>query len=248
MQTVMITGCSSGFGLDTAKLFLERGWNVVAAMRTPNPDVLPRSERLKIVALDVTDAASIQAAFDAAGPIDALVNNAGIGVLAALEGTPIATAREVFETNTLGTIAMTQAVLPQFRARRAGTIVNVTSTVTLASLPLLSVYTGSKAAVNAFTESLALELEPFGIRTRLVLPGRAPTTRFGENARTRMGSAFPEPYAAFAQGVLGAVQDLSTPTTSSQDVAEAVWRAVTDPAAPMRIPAGADAVALANAR
>lgn len=246
MQTVMITGCSSGFGLDTAKLFLERGWNVVAAMRTPNADVLPRSERLKIVALDVTDAASIQAALDAAGPIDALVNNAGIGVLAALEGTPIATARDVFETNTLGTIAMTQAVLPQFRARRAGTIVNVTSTVTLKSLPLLSVYTASKAAVNAFTESLALELEPFGIRTRLVLPGRAPTTRFGENARTRMGSAFPEPYAAFAQGVLGAVQDLSAPTTSSQDVAEAVWRAVTDPATPMRIPAGADAVALAN--
>lgn len=246
MQTVMITGCSSGFGLDAAKLFLERGWNVVATMRTPDPDLLPRSERLKIVALDVTDAASIQAALDAAGPIDALVNNAGIGVLAALEGTPIATAREVFETNTLGTIAMTQAVLPQFRARRAGAIVNVTSSVTLKSLPLLSVYTGSKAAVNAFTESLALELEPFGIRTRLVLPGRAPTTRFGENARSRMGSAFPEPYAEFAQGVFAALQDMSTPTTSSQDVAEAVWRAVTDPAAPMRIPAGEDAVALAH--
>ncbi|MDN4055669.1 SDR family oxidoreductase [Massilia sp. YIM B02763] len=246
MQTVMITGCSSGFGLDTAKLFLERGWNVVATMRTPDPDLLPRSERLKIVALDVTDAASIQAALDAAGPIDALVNNAGIGVLAALEGTPIATAREVFETNTLGTVAMTQAVLPQFRARRAGAIVNVTSSVTLKSLPLLSVYTGSKAAVNAFTESLALELEPFGIRARLVLPGRAPATRFGENARSRMGSAFPEPYAQFAQGVFAALQDMSTPTTASQDVAEAVWHAVTDPAAPMRIPAGADAVALAN--
>lgn len=246
MQTVMITGCSSGFGLDTAKLFLERGWNVVATMRTPDPDLLPRAERLKIVALDVTDGASIQAALDAAGPIDALVNNAGIGVLAALEGTPIATAREVFETNTLGTIAMTQAVLPQFRARRAGAIVNVTSSVTLKSLPLLSVYTGSKAAVNAFTESLALELEPFGIRARLVLPGRAPATRFGENARSRMGSAFPEPYAQFAQGVFAALQDMSTPTTASQDVAEAVWHAVTDPAAPMRIPAGADAVALAN--
>lgn len=246
MQTVMITGCSSGFGLDAAKLFLERGWNVVATMRTPDPDLLPRSERLKTVALDVTDAASIQAALDAAGPIDALVNNAGIGVLAALEGTPIATAREVFETNTIGTIAMTQAVLPQFRARRAGAIVNVTSSVTLKSLPLLSVYTGSKAAVNAFTESLALELEPFGIRTRLVLPGRAPTTRFGENARSRMGSAFPEPYAQFAQGVFAALQDMSTPTTASQDVAEAVWRAVTDPAAPMRIPAGEDAVALAH--
>jgi NAD(P)-dependent dehydrogenase (short-subunit alcohol dehydrogenase family) len=247
MQTIMITGCSSGFGLETAKLFLERGWNVVAAMRTSDADVLPRSERLKLVALDVTDAASIQGAVDAAGPIDALVNNAGIGVLAALEGTTVATAREVFETNTIGTIAMTQAVLPQFRARRGGTIVNVTSSVTVKALPLLSVYTGSKAAVNAFTESLALELAPFGIHTRLVLPGRAPTTSFGQNARTRMEGAFPEPYAEFAQGVLAAVQDLSTPTTQARDVAEAVWRAVTDPQAPMRIPAGADAVALADA-
>jgi NAD(P)-dependent dehydrogenase (short-subunit alcohol dehydrogenase family) len=247
MQTVLITGCSSGFGLDTAKLFLERGWNVVATMRTPDDTVLPRSERLKVIALDVTDDASIAAAIDAAGPIDVLVNNAGIGVLAALEGTSVATAREVFATNTIGTIAMTQAVLPQFRARRAGTIVNVTSSVTVKSLPLLSVYTGSKAAVNAFTESLALELAPFGIRTRLVLPGRAPTTSFGQNARARMGSAFPEPYAEFAQGVLAAVQDMSTPTTKSEDVAEAVWLAATDPAAPMRIPAGEDAVALSKA-
>jgi NAD(P)-dependent dehydrogenase (short-subunit alcohol dehydrogenase family) len=247
MQTIMITGCSSGFGLDTARLFLERGWKVVATMRTPREDLLPRSERLHIVALDVASADSIRQAVEAAGPIDVLVNNAGIGVLAALEGTPLATAREVFDTNTLGTIAMTQAVLPQFRARRAGTIINVTSTVTLAPLPLLSVYTASKAAVNAFTESLALELAQFGIRARLVLPGRAPATRFGDNARARMEGAFPEQYAAFAQGVFAALQDTTTPTTRSEDVAEAVWRAVTDPAAPMRIPAGADAVALAAA-
>jgi NAD(P)-dependent dehydrogenase (short-subunit alcohol dehydrogenase family) len=247
MQTVLITGCSSGFGLDTAKLFLERGWKVVATMRTPDAGLLPASERLQVLALDVTDEASIRQAIEAAGPIDVLVNNAGIGVLAALEGTPVATAREVFETNTLGTIAMTQAVLPQFRVRRGGIIVNVTSTVTLASLPLLSVYTGSKAAVNAFTESLALELQPFGIRARLVLPGRAPSTRFGDNARTRMDGAFPEPYAAFAQGVFAVLQDMTTPMTQSQDVAEAVWRAATDPAAPMRIPAGEDAVALAEA-
>jgi NAD(P)-dependent dehydrogenase (short-subunit alcohol dehydrogenase family) len=247
MQTVMITGCSSGFGLDTARLFLERGWKVVATMRTPREDLLPRSERLHIVALDVASADSIRQAVEAAGPIDVLVNNAGIGVLAALEGMPLATAREVFETNTLGTIAMTQAVLPQFRARRAGTIVNVTSTVTLAPLPLLSVYTASKAAVNAFTESLALELEQFGIRARLVLPGRAPATRFGDNARARMEGAFPEPYAEFAQGVFASMRDATAPVTQSDDVAAAVWRAATDPAAPMRIPAGADAVALAAA-
>ncbi|WP_186260214.1 SDR family oxidoreductase [Burkholderia gladioli] len=246
-STVLVTGCSSGFGLDIARHFLAQGWRVVATMRTPREDLLPASERLRVLPLDVTDADSIARCLAAAGPIDALVNNAGVGLLAPLEGTDPASVREVFETNVLGTIAMTQAVLPQFRERRAGVIVNVTSTVTLRPLPLLAVYTGSKAAINAFTESLALELAPFEVRVRLVLPGRAPTTRFGDNARRLMGDEVPAPYAAFRDRVFASVRDTSTPTTQSSDVAEAVWRAVTDPAAPMRIPAGADAVAAAAA-
>jgi NAD(P)-dependent dehydrogenase (short-subunit alcohol dehydrogenase family) len=243
MKTILITGCSSGFGLDIARCFLDRNWNVIATMRTPRDDVLPRSEHLRVLALDVTDAQSIRHALEAAGPIDVLVNNAGIGVLNALEGTSMNIAREVFETNTLGTIAMTQAVLPQFRERRSGVIVNVTSSVTLKSLPLLAVYTASKAAVNAFTESLALELQPFNVRVSLVLPGRAPETRFGENAQARMQDGFPEPYVDLAQRVFAQWQQ-STEITRSADVAEAVWRAATDSSAPIRIAAGADAVAL----
>ena len=113
----------------------------------------------------------------------------------------------MFETNTIGTIAMTQAVLPQLRARRSGVVVNVTSTVTLRPLHLLSVYTASKAAVNAFTESLALELEPFGVRARVVLPGRAPDTAFGDNARVRMGMNIPEAYGDIAAQVFARSQD-----------------------------------------
>jgi NAD(P)-dependent dehydrogenase (short-subunit alcohol dehydrogenase family) len=244
--TVLISGCSSGFGLETARLFLEKGWRVVATMRTPREDLLPRSERLRVLPLDVTDSASIRRCVEAAGPIDALVNNAGVGMIGPLEDVTMAHAREVFETNTLGTIAMTQAVLPQFRQRRAGVVVNVTSTVTMAPLPLLSVYTGSKAAVNAFTESLALELAAFDVRVRLVLPGRSLETNFGNNARRLMSDTVPEAYAAFMQPVFAALQDLSTPVTHAQDVARAVWQAVTDPNAPMRIPAGADALALAG--
>lgn len=244
MKTVLITGCSSGFGLATARHFLERGWHVVATMRTPDPDLLPRSAQLRVLALDVTDAASIARAIGDAGPVDVLVNNAGIGVLGALEGTAISTARQVFETNTLGTIALTQAVLPQFRQRKAGVIVNVTSSVTLAPLPLLAVYTASKAAVNAFTESLALELAQFNVRVRLVLPGRAPATRFGENARERMQGSIPDAYAALAQDVF-AQWSQSSEVTLAADVAEAVWRAATDAEGPLRIAAGADAVALA---
>jgi len=246
-STVLITGCSSGFGLAAARFFLAQGWRVIATMRAPSEGLLPPSDRLRLLPLDVADADSIRRCTAEAGPIDALVNNAGIGLLAPLEGIAMAHAREVFETNVLGTIAMTQAVLPQMRERRAGVVVNVTSSVTLLPLPLLSVYTGSKAAVNAFTESLALELAPFNVRARLVLPGRAPSTSFGDNARPRMEGSVPEAYADFRDRVFAAVRDTATPVTHAQDVAEAVWRAVTDTAAPMRLPAGADAVALAGA-
>lgn len=182
MKTILITGCSSGFGLEIARHFLAQGWKVVATMRTPREDILPASEHLRVLALDVTDPASIRRAVEAAGPVDVLVNNAGIGLMGAFEGTTMDTVREVFETNTFGTLAMTQALLPQFRARRAGAIVNVSSSTTLLALPLLSVYTASKAAVNAFTESVALELAEFGIRVSLVLPGRSPETPFSRNA------------------------------------------------------------------
>lgn len=242
MSTVLITGCSSGFGLATAHLFLDRGWQVIATMRKPDANLLPASERLRILPLDVTDANSIAGAIAAAGPIDVLVNNAGVGLLNAAEGVTMDIARDVFETNTLGTIAMTKAVLPQMRERGSGVIVNVTSSVTLRPLHLLSVYTASKAAVNAFTESLALELAPFGLRAQVVLPGRAPDTAFGTNARARMGMEFPPAYADQAAQVFAGWQQSSDPVTHPQDVAEAVWRAATDPACPLRLPAGADAI------
>jgi NAD(P)-dependent dehydrogenase (short-subunit alcohol dehydrogenase family) len=246
MKTVLITGCSSGFGLDIAKDFIERGWKVVATMRTPREDLLPSSENLRLLALDVTDDDSVRTAVAAAGPIDVLVNNAGIGWLNAVEGTPMDVVRDIFDTNTLGTIRVTQALLPQFRARRSGTIINVTSSVTMKSLPLLSVYTASKAAVNAFTECLALELREFDIDVRIVLPGQAPETSFGKTAMSRMQGqgGFPTPYAEFAQGIIAGMMQQKAVLTRSSDVVEAVWRAATDPSCPMRLPAGADAVAL----
>ncbi len=196
MNTVLITGCSSGFGLETARFFLDRDWTVIATMRQPREDLLPASPRLRVLPLDVTDAASIARAVEAAGPIDVLVNNAGVGMVGPLEGLTMEKIRELFETNTLGTIAMTQAVIPQLRAQGSGVIVNVTSGVTFQPLPLMSIYTASKAAVNAFSESVALELAPLGIRVRIVIPGRAPETPFGDNARGRMGVTIPEAYAS----------------------------------------------------
>jgi NAD(P)-dependent dehydrogenase (short-subunit alcohol dehydrogenase family) len=244
MKTVLITGCSSGYGLETARHFHAQGWSVVAAMRTPRADVLPRSDRLRVVALDVTQPEQIAAALQASGPIDVLVNNAGIGLMGAFEVTPMTTVREVFETNTFGVMAMTQAVLPAFRARRSGVIVNVTSSATLAPFPLVSVYTASKAAIEGFTGSLAHELNAVGVRAKLVEPGYGPSTQFAQNTQVDWNAAVPEPYRAFAQPILEAFGQPAEVTTA-QDVAEGVWRAVNDMSGQLRFPAGPDAVALA---
>lgn len=241
MKTVLITGCSSGFGLETARYFVERDWKVLATMRTPREDALPAHENLRVLALDVTRPESIRQAVEAAGPIDALVNNAGFGAAAPFEVTPMPTIREVFETNTFGTMAVTQAVLPQFRQRKSGVVVNVTSSVTLKALPLIAAYTASKAAVNAFTESMALELGAFGVRAHLVLPGRAPDTRFAENGWPHMHGLDHAAYGELVPGFMAGVNQPG-PVTHARDVAEAVWRAVNDPSSPLRIPAGADAV------
>jgi NAD(P)-dependent dehydrogenase (short-subunit alcohol dehydrogenase family) len=245
MKTVLITGCSSGYGLETARYFHARGWSVIATMRTPRPDVLPATDRLRIVALDVTDSASIGAALATSGPIDVLVNNAGIGLLGAFEATPMRTAREVFETNTFGVMAMTQAVLPQFRARRSGLIINVTSSVTLAAMPLVAVYTASKTAITGFTESLALELAEFNVRAKLVEPGYGPSTRFAQNVGSRNEDLLPEAYAPFAQRTFAGFANPAAVTKES-DVAEAVWQAANDQSGQLHFPAGPDAVALAR--
>jgi len=243
MPAILITGCSSGFGLETARLFLDRGWDVVATMRQPREEALSASERLRVLSLDVSDPDSIARTIADAGPIDALVNNAGFGAPVPVELTDPETARALFETNTLGTLRMVQAVLPQFRERRAGVVINVTSSVTLKPLPLVGVYRASKAAVNAFTESLAVEVRPFGVRVHLVLPGRSPETRFGANAFPHLRGRDNPDYAQLVEQFVARVRDSSGPVTHASDVAEAIWRAVTDPSAPFRIAAGADAEA-----
>ena len=242
MPTVLITGCSSGFGLETAKLFLENGWRVIATMRNPDPDILPTSDNLSVLPLDVTDAASIASAIEQAGQIDVLVNNAGFGAAVPIELIELETARQLFETNMLGTLAMLQAVLPGFRKRRRGTVINVTSSATLKPLPLVSVYRASKAAVNALTESLAVEMEPFGVRVHIVLPGRAPETRFGENAMPHIRGLDIPDYKPMIEGMIANFREESGPVTHAGDVAEAVWHAASDPNAPFWLPAGEDAV------
>lgn len=247
MKTVLITGTSSGYGLETARHFHAQGWTVIATMRTPREDLLPKSDRIRILPLDVTRPDSIEAAIRAAGPIDVLVNNAGVGVVGAFEATPMAHIRKVFETNTFGVMAMVQAVIPQMRARRLGVIVNVTSSVTLAPHPLAAAYTASKQAIEGFTGSLAQELGAFGVQAKLVEPGYAPTTRFTANTDIPVMELIPEAYADYAGPIFAAFANPAL-TTQESDVAEAVWLAATDGSGQLSYPAGADAVALAQAK
>ena len=246
MKRILITGCSSGYGFETARHFHAGGWTVIATMRNPAAAPLEPSARLRLLPLDVTDDDSIAAAIAAAGPIDVLVNNAGIGLFGALEHSPLRRIRDVYATNSVGTIAMTQAVIPQMRERRSGTIVNVTSSATLAAFPYAAAYTGSKTAIQGFTGSLALELGHFGVKARLVEPGYGPTTRFAANSLFRLEDLIPESYAGYAGPIFEAFAAPEV-VTREIDVAEAVWRAATDAVGGLHYPAGPDAVALAEA-
>lgn len=247
-KTIFITGTSSGYGRATAQHFLTKGWNVIATMRRPEAARFDGDQsRLRVLPLDVTNEKSIAEATQAAGPIDVLVNNAGVGGVGAFEVTPMSLVRALIETNTIGVMAMCQAVIPQMRARRSGVIVNVTSSVTLGAFPLAAAYTASKQAIEGFTGSLAHELAYFDVRAKLVEPGYAPTTRFGANAIVPFERLLPGEYAEFAKPIMEAFAKPAL-TTSESDVADAVWAAVHDHEGQLRFPAGPDAIALAGAR
>lgn len=251
-STVLITGCSSGFGRASAALFQSRGWNVIATMRSPKPMMFEDNDRLFVTALDVTNPNSIGNAIAEGiarfGQIDVLVNNAGIGLFSALEATPDEVIRQVFETNTFGVMAVVRAIIPHMRERGSGTIINVTSSVGIAPMPLVATYTASKYATEGFSESLAYELSRFGVRVKIVEPGLAPSTSFGANSGGRRDDLMPAAYAAYAESYLKSMQEYPTSYTTEGDVAEVIYTAATDNGDRLRYPAGADSVMLAELR
>lgn len=251
-STILITGCSSGFGKATAELFLARGWQVVATMRSPKPGLFADSDRLLVTALDVTQPLSISDAIAEGiarfGKIDAFVNNAGIGLFGAHEAMSDDVIRQVFETNTFGVMAANRAIIPHLRERGAGTIINVTSSAGIAPMPLVAAYTASKYAIEGFSEALAYELGLFGVRVKIVEPGLAPTTSFAANSGDRCDNRIPPAYAGYAGRYLQSMREYPTAYTSEADVAAAVYTAATDGAATLRYPAGADSVMLAELR
>jgi len=252
-QTILITGSSTGLGRATAKLFHARGWNVVATMRTPdNESELADLDNVLVTRLDVTDPGSIAAAVDAGltrfGRIDAVVNNAGYGAYGPLETTPTDKIRRQFDVNVLGLLDTTKALLPHFRANRGGTIVNISSMGGRLTFPLGTLYHGTKFAVEGLSESLHYELAPFGVRVKIIEPGRIRTDFDGRSFDFSNDPALTE-YQPLVDAILnGLGSSTAAQISEPEQIAEIVYDAVTDGTATLRYVAGADAVELLAAR
>jgi NAD(P)-dependent dehydrogenase (short-subunit alcohol dehydrogenase family) len=254
-RTVLITGTSSGFGKATARLFARNGWNVVATMRKPEEEQeLGLLEGLLVARLDVQEPASIATAIEAGiarfGQIDLLINNAGFGLFGIFEGTAPERIVEQFGVNVFGAMNATRAILPHFRARKGGMIMNIGSGAGVFTLPMLSLYCASKFALEGFTESIAYELASQGIVVKMIEPGGVVSTNFGprSGAEAAQNTVIPD-YAAFVDqtqqlfaGLRG--QRLAT----AENVAQVIYGAATDGTPTLRYVATEDIQPLVKVR
>jgi NAD(P)-dependent dehydrogenase (short-subunit alcohol dehydrogenase family) len=203
-KTVLVTGCSSGIGLATARLLKEKGWQVIPTARKAADLEMLRAEGFDPVALDVTDSASIADAANAVlarfgGQLGAIVSNAGFGLTSAIEDAPRAMLRDIFEVNVFGLQELTNRFIPLFRKQGYGRIVNVSSVLGELSLPFAGIYSASKFAVEALSDALRRELFDSGIGVSIIQPGPI-ETKFSENLahRTERYPANPDsPFSAF---------------------------------------------------
>lgn len=252
MNTILITGASAGIGKATALRFQSEGWNVIATMRDPAAGAeLAALDNVLITRLDVTDSASIAAGVAEGiarfGRIDALLNNAGYGAYGPLEAFSIDRIRRQFDTNVIGLLEVTKAMLPHMRANRAGTIVNISSIGGQITFPLGTLYHGTKFAVEGLSEALHYELEPLGIRVRIVEPGMIRTDFGGRSFDFAMDDRLTD-YAPTAQAMGRLFGKLAANPSAPEVVADQIWTAVNDTGSRLRFRAGQDAEALLDRR
>lgn len=253
-KTVLITGCSSGLGKTTARHFAAQGWNVIATMRKPDQSLAAGyPEQMLVLPLDVTNLASIESAIAAGiarfGHIDTVVNNAGISVVSIFEATAKATIRGIFETNVFGVMNVMQAVIPHLRDHGGGTIVNITSGVGLAAVPLLALYTATKHAVEGLSESLSYELESQNILVKLVEPGAMRTTSFTANTmEASQAVSVPAKYKPYFDHMMRSMMNYPLPDADEEQVVATIHAAATDPSNRLRYLAGPDTEEMARLR
>jgi NAD(P)-dependent dehydrogenase (short-subunit alcohol dehydrogenase family) len=243
MARVLITGASKGIGREAAVVLARAGHQVVAAMRRPGEsDLAGLGLGIELAEVDVDSDASVERLF-ASGPgeaarLDALVNNAGIYAIEAVEDETIAHYQQVMNTNLFGTIRCAKAVIPSWRARGSGTIVNVTSVAGHIVGPASTAYSASKHAAEAFSEGLAMEMKPFGVRVAVVEPGIIATPMTVENLPTQKpGTVYP--HGRWMRAFYGAT-GASGPGPAV--VSEAIRDIVEGRNSEFRTPSGPDAI------
>lgn len=243
-KTVFITGASSGIGRSTALYFQKQGWNVVATMRSPDQEIsransLANLDRVVCLKLDVTNRPTITDAVAESiakfGAIDVLVNNAGYSMLGAFETSTAEQIQRQFDTNVFGLMETTRAVLPHFRDRKQGVIVNVASIGGRVAFPLYSLYHATKWAVEGFSESLQHELLAFNIRVKIVEPGPIKTDFYERSADRTSNPDFPE-YDEFSDRVLTKLNEVGTAGALPEVVAKTIYTASTDKSWKLRYP------------
>ncbi len=244
-KTIVITGASSGIGKSTARLFLDKGWNVVATMRNPAAEKdLKAQARLKLIALDVQDPegpkAAVAESINAYGGVDVWLNNAGYGAFGPVEAGTREEIERQFDVNVFGLIACVQAVAPHFRERKAGVLINVSSIGGIMTVPAYAVYNATKFAVEGLSEGLWHELGTFGIKVKVIEPG-AIATDFGGRSQDAWDISRLADYAPFMDKVKAARARYTQRSSSPELVAEVIYRAATDTSDRMRYPAGSDA-------
>ena len=245
-RTIFITGASSGLGRATAKLFASKGWKVIATMRNPAKE--PELDKLLgvvLLPLDVTDSAQIKRTVErvvTTGGVDVVFNNAGYGLAGPLEGLTDEQIARMVNTNLMGTILTTKAFIPHFRERRAGLFINTTSIGGLVAVPFNSVYHATKWALEGWSESMAFELNRFGIGMKTVLPGGMKTDFFTRSFDTGRHEAY-DKLVDRVMGAITAPQQMES-YSSPEQIAEVVYEAATDGKDQLRYVAGADAKAI----
>lgn len=251
-NTVLITGASSGIGKAAAKYFQEKGWNVVATMRTPEKEEeLNQLDRTLVTRLDVLDLDSInnaiQEGINAFGKIDVLVNNAGYGAYGPLEAIPRENVVRQFNTNVIGLIDVTQAIIPHFRANKDGIIINISSIGGKMTFPFGSLYHGTKFAVEGISESLSFELETIGVSVKIVEPGAIATDFAGRSFDFQNDESLAE-YQPMIQALFAGFEKVLGDAAPASLVAEVIYTAATDGTDQLRYGAGPDADQLLPAR
>jgi NAD(P)-dependent dehydrogenase (short-subunit alcohol dehydrogenase family) len=235
-SVVLVTGASSGFGRSIADALRQRGHRVYGTSR--NPDAAT-SDCGTLIAMNVDDEASVAAGvahvLADAGRIDAVVNNAGLGYAGALEDTAVDEARSQFETNLFGVHRLCRAVLPHMRERCAGRIVNMSSLGGLVTVPFQGMYCASKYALEAYTQALRMEVQPFGIRVSMIEPGDF-ATGFTAHRRMTAASTPDSPYAARCRSAVVKMAEDESTTTDIRPVVRAAIDAIESDRTPLRYP------------